>query len=209
MKAFIYVGGSVLYENIIENPKKGDLIIAADSGYLHAKKLGVGDRIDVIVGDFDSLPFEDTPKDAEIVRLKCEKDCTDTQAACEIAIEKGCDDLVIIGGIGTRLDHSLSCMGILADMKSRGIHCVLTNGYNRVRYLENDSLLLARTPYKYLSLIALDKVCKGVDVEGCKYPLKKAKITRENQFAISNEIDGNAALVSVRKGAMLVIEAID
>lgn len=207
MKAFIYGGGSILAENIIEHPGKDDLVIAADSGYLNARALG--ERVDLLVGDLDSLGSASVPDGIELVRLKCEKDCTDTQAAVEIAVERGADDIVIVGGLGTRLDHSMSTLGILADMKARSVHCYITNGYNRVRYLENDSLLVARSGYKYLSLVALDGVCKGVSVEGCKYPLKNAKLSRSNQFAVSNEIDGNVALVSVRKGAMLVIESRD
>jgi len=197
----------VLAENITEHPGAEDLSIAADSGYLNARALGA--RVDVLVGDLDSLGSAGVPSGIELIKLECEKDFTDTQAAVEIAIERGADDIVIVGGIGSRLDHTLSTVCILAYMKKRGIYCVITNGQNRVRYLENDSLLLARSNFKYLSLIALDKVCRGVSVEGCKYPLKNAKIMRENQFAVSNEIDGNAALVSVRRGAMLVIESRD
>ncbi len=207
MKAFIYGGGNILAENITEHPKKEDLVIAADSGYLNARALG--ERVDILIGDLDSLGSASVPDGIELIKLRCEKDCTDTQAAVQIAIERGCDDIVIIGGIGTRLDHSLSSLGILADMKSKGVYCYITNGYNRIRYLENSSLILARSAFKYLSLIALDKACKGVSVEGCKYPLKNAKLTRNDQFAVSNEMDGNAALVSVKKGAMLVIESRD
>ncbi|MBR4295294.1 MAG: thiamine diphosphokinase [Clostridia bacterium] len=207
MKAFIYSGGEVFTENITENPTKDDITIAADSGYLNARALGA--RVDILVGDLDSLGSASVPDGIELIRLNCEKDLTDTQAALEIAIERGTDDIIIIGSLGTRLDHTLSSLGILADMKARGIHCYITNGYNRVRYLENDSLLVAKSDYKYLSLVCLDKVCRGVSVEGCKYPLKNAKLMRNNQFAVSNEIEGNVALVSVRKGAMLVIESKD
>lgn len=207
MKAFIYSGGEVFAENITEHPSKDDITIAADSGYLNARALGA--RVDILVGDLDSLGSASVPEGIELIRLNCEKDLTDTQAAVEIAIERGADDIVIIGSLGSRLDHTLSSLGILADMKVRGIYCYITNGYNRVRYLENDSLLVGKSDYKYLSLVSLDKVCRGVSVEGCKYPLKNSKLMRNNQFAVSNEIDGNVALVSVRKGAMLVIESKD
>ena len=85
----------------------------------------------------------------------------------------------------------------------------MANGYNRVRYLENDSLLLSKSDYKYFSLVALDRVCKGVSIDGGKYSLKNAKLFREEQFAVSNEIVGNVALISVKKGALLVIESRD
>ncbi len=208
MRAFIYCGGNLFAENIIEQPKKEDLVIAADSGYLNARALGA--RVDILVGDLDSLGGASVLEGIELVKLDCEKDFTDTQVAVELAIERGCDDIVIVGGIGTRFDHSLSTAGILGDMKARGVHAYVTNGYNRIRYLENDSLLVPKTSgYKYLSVVAIDKMCKGVSVDGCKYPLKNAKISRNNQFAVSNEIEGNIALVSVRKGAVLIIESRD
>lgn len=207
-RAFIYAGGSVLCENIVEKPKRGDIIIAADSGYAHAASLGVSP--DVLVGDLDSLsPDADVPQNIECVKLPCEKNCTDTQAAVEIALERGFTDVVIVGGIGTRLDHSLSTVAILEYLRSRGVRGYVTNGYNRVRYLENDSVLLGRSDYKYFSVLALDKICKGVSIDGGKYPLKNARLFRGNGFAVSNEIDGNVALISVKKGALLVIESRD
>ena len=51
--AFIYTGGTVFDEYVIEKPEKGDLVIAADAGYLTAKKMGV--TPDILLGDFDTL----------------------------------------------------------------------------------------------------------------------------------------------------------
>ena len=209
-RAFIYTGGSVFCENIndYERPKKGDFCIAADSGYKHALELSV--KPDLLIGDFDSIENDTVlPNDTERITLPCEKDCTDTQAAFDAAVERGYDTIIIIGGLGTRLDHSLSSCAILEKMKKMRIHGYITNGRNRVRYLENDSLLIAKSDYKYFSLVALDRVCKGVSIDGGKYPLKNAKLFREEQFAVSNEIVGNVALISVKKGALLVIESRD
>lgn len=207
MKAIIYSGGEILRENIFERPSKEDLVIAADSGYKNARALGA--RVDVLIGDFDSLGDVSVPSGIERITLPCEKDKTDTQAALDLAVERGCDEIVIVGGIGSRLDHSMSTAALLEEFKTRGIHGYVTNGYNRIHYLENDSLLIARSGCKYLSLITLDKKCRGVSVEGCKYPLKNAKLERHRQYAVSNEITGNVALVSVRRGALYVIESSD
>lgn len=207
MKAFIYSGGEILEKNIFERPGKDDLVIAADSGYKNARALGA--KVDVLIGDFDSLGDASVPSGIERIELPPQKDDTDTQAAVKLAMERGCNEIIIIGGIGTRLDHSLSTAAILGEFKARGIHGYVTNGYNRIHYLENDSLLVARSGCKYLSVITLDKKCKGVSVEGCRYPLKNAKLDRNNQYAVSNEITGNVALVSVRRGALYVIESAD
>jgi len=207
MRAFIYTGGAVRTEFITEHPKADDLCIAADSGYHTARTLG--ERIDLLLGDFDSIGDMPHDEGGEIRRVPAEKDYTDTQLAVEIALDKGAEDIIIIGGLSGRLDHTLSTLAILEDLHGRGVYGTLTDGQSRARYLKSSSTLVARSHYKYLSLIAADETVKGVDVEGCKYPLKRATLHRRNQFAVSNEITGNVAFISVRKGGVYIIESRD
>ena len=207
MKAFIYIGGTVDPTNITEHPKGDDLVIAADAGYRNAQALGV--KVQLLLGDFDSLDEKEIPKETEILRVPAEKDFTDTQLAVETAMRKGANDLVIIGGLDGRLDHTISNLSILEDLSDKGVYAYITNGQNRVRYLNSTSTLLPRSGYRYLSLLCLSEKAKGVSVEGCKYPLKNATLTRKFQYAVSNEIDGNCALVSVRKGGIYIVESKD
>ena len=88
MKAFIYTGGTVYPDNITEHPRGDDLVIAADSGWRNALKLG--EKPAVLIGDFDSFggPLPDGP---EIIALKREKDDTDTQAAAGVAVARGAE----------------------------------------------------------------------------------------------------------------------
>ena len=98
-------------------------------------------------------------------------------------------------------------MAILRSLFEKRIRAEISDGRNRVRYIKNTNEVIVRSPYKYLSVIADDEVVKGVDIEGCKYPLKNAKLNRNHQFAVSNEIVGNCALVSVKKGGLFIIES--
>ena len=207
MRAFIYTGGTVRTESITEHPKADDLSIAADSGYHTA--VALGERIDLLLGDFDSIG--DVPRDSgiEIQQVPAEKDYTDTQLAVEIAIDRGATDIIIIGGLSGRLDHTLSTLAILEELHARKVYGTVTDGQSRARYMKSSSTLIARSPYKYLSIIAADEVVKGVDIEGCKYPLKKATLRRCHQFAVSNEITGNVAFIAVKKGGVYVIESRD
>ena len=206
MRAFIYTGGSIDKTNITEHPKSDDICIAADSGYKNA--LALGDKVSVLVGDFDSYTDE-LPKDAEIVKVPSEKDFTDTQLAVKEALSRGADEVIIIGGLGGRLDHTLSNLDILPELWRMRVHAVITDGVSRVRYLDSTSTLIARSGYKYVSIIAISEKLKGVSIEGCKYPLDNATLLRSNQYAVSNEITGNCALISVRKGACYIIESKD
>jgi thiamine pyrophosphokinase len=205
MRAFIYVGGSIAPEYITERPSGDDLIIAADSGLKNADALGV--RAQIVVGDFDSYPEHKLPRDAEIIRLKPEKDLTDTQVAVELALERGASSIVIIGGLAGRLDHSMANLAILEDLHLRGVYAQINDGNNRVRFVSASSELIGRSGFKYFSVVAVSDVVKGLSIEGAKYPLKNAKLTRRSQFAVSNEIVGNCVLISLKKGSVFIIES--
>ncbi len=209
MNAWIFTAGAIYPENIPARPSAGDLCIAADAGLKNAQALGV--RVSVVVGDFDSLGARPRlDPDVEIISAPAEKDETDTALAVSLALERGAELICIIGGLDGRLDHTLANLSLLEKLEAGGIHVTIENGQNRVRYLNATSTLLARTKYRYVSLIPVDPICKGVGVEGCKYPLKNAKLTRTNAgLSVSNEITGNCCLISVRKGAMYIVESID
>ena len=206
MRAFIYAGGSILADNITEHPKGDDLCIAADAGYRNARALG--ERVNILIGDFDSLGA--IPEgDMEVLQVPAEKDLTDTQIAVETALARGADEIILIGGLGSRMDHSLSTLAILEDLRERHVHAHINNGYNRVHYLNASSTLILRSGFRYLSVLAIDEKIKGLSIDGCKYPLKRATLNRRLQYAISNEITGNCAMISLRRGRIFVIESRD
>lgn len=208
MRAWILTGGAIHPDNIEERPAKGDLVVAADSGLNNARVLGFD--VDAVVGDYDSLGHApDVEKGVEVVTVPTEKDVTDTQLAVEYARKRGASELVIVGGLGGRLDHTLSNLAILEDLADKNMRATILDGQNRVRLLRNDSTILPRSGYTYVSLLALDPSVKGVEIEGVKYPLQKTKLTRTFGYAVSNEITGNCCFISVRKGTLLVIESRD
>ena len=205
MRAYIFAGGAIDPVNVYCKPKEGDLTVAADSGWHNALLLGI--TPEVLLGDFDSIGTEALPDAKEILQVPAEKDRTDTQLAVDLALSRGAREIVIIGGLAGRLDHGLSNLGILQALHDRNVHAWIEDGFNRVRYLQNTGALIARSAYTYLSVLAADQTVKGVSVDGCKYPLKNAKLARGLGFAVSNEITGNCALVEVRRGGVFVIES--
>ena len=208
--AFIYTGGTVFDEYVIEKPEKGDLVIAADAGYLTARRLGI--TPDVVLGDFDTLGEANIPDGIECLRVPAEKNDTDTQLAVQVAIDRGAGEIVIVGGMSGRIDHTLSTLAILENLwerKAGRIYATLTDGKNRVRFIRSSGTILPRSQYRFFSLIAADETVKGVTLEGCKYPLKNGRISRRHQWAVSNEITGNCALNAINRGGVWVIESMD
>lgn len=211
MKAFIYVGGSVYPNNITEHPRSDDLCIAADVGANNAKLLG--DIPDIIVGDFDSARLDDLKKEfpkAEITVVPAEKDFTDFELAIDVAMSKEATEIVIIGGLDGRLDHTLTNIALLEALSKSGVYVTMTNGKNRVRYMENTSTIIPRSHFKYLSLIPRTEKIKGVTILGCKYTLENAKLSKSAQgLTVSNEICENCAFIAVKKGGVLIVESSD
>ena len=207
---FIYTGGTVFDEYLTEKPEAGTLVIAADAGYLTARRLGI--TPDIVLGDFDTLGEENIPDGVECLRVPREKDDTDTQLAVKVAIERGAEEITIVGGMSGRIDHTLSTLAILEDLwerKEGRIFAILTDGKNRVRFIRNGGTILPRSQYRFFSLIAADETVKGITLDGCKYPLKNGRISRRNQWAVSNEIVGNCALIEIKRGGAWVIESLD
>ena len=207
MRAFVFTGGEIFGQYISERPGGDDLVISADSGYKNASALRA--RTNILIGDFDSM--KRLPDDVdEVLKVPAEKDMTDTQLAVEVAIKRGADEIIIIGSTAGRFDHALSMLSILEGLYKRKIRAIIVNGQNRIRYIKNSGHILLRSEnYKYFSLIAADEAAKGVSIEGAKYPLKNKTVERGLQFAVSNEIQKNCALITVKRGGIYIIESRD
>ena len=85
-------------------------VVAADGGYAHARELGV--HVDVVVGDFDStedLATESTSDPGmRTLRLPPEKDDPDMLSALKVGWRHGSREFHIYGGLGGRVDHTIS-----------------------------------------------------------------------------------------------------
>lgn len=214
MTAYIFTGGEIAVGSMDELGlclSEADLIIAADSGYNNASRLGV--RPGLLLGDLDSIDrgalAPDELEHIEKIIVPAIKDDTDTQLAVDTALERGADEIIIIGGLGGRLDHTLSMVFLLEYIKDKGARGVITDGRNRVRIMESGEELTIKRGYKYLSLVGLTDTCEGVSISGVFYPLKDAVLERKYAFAVSNEITADAAEISLSKGILLVIESRD
>lgn len=179
-------------------PESVDLTIAADSGYATAKKLGI--TPDITMGDFDSYK-DSLPPEMDTLRVACEKDVTDTMLACEYAKDNGCRFITIVGGTGGRIDHSISNVFYLEDLRRQGIRVKLTDGENTVQVVLDETVTV-KADGGYFSIFALDKCV--VTEYGCKYPLTNATLVRQRPYAVSNEVAGDHAVIKIEGAALLV-----
>ena len=115
----VIVGGAEIqdYDRLRTALHDTDYYIFCDSGLKHLEPLGV--LPDLIVGDFDSHPVPHLP--VETIRLPREKDDTDTMFAAREAQRRGFSEVLLLGAIGRRLDHSLGNVAILYWLAAQGM----------------------------------------------------------------------------------------
>ena len=195
--------------------KKADIIICVDGGAYHARKMEVTPHL--LLGDFDSIQNEDYNyfKNAgvDIKQFAEEKDETDTELAVEYAISMGCLKIAVIGGIGTRFDHTLANIFLLKKMLDKGVEGWIINEYNKITLI-NDSIKIKKDQGIKVSLLPLSDIVYGVNTSGLYYPLHNAKMEIGPTRGISNEFDcvkhdNDYAEVSIKVGLLLVVLAKD
>lgn len=178
-----------------------DLILCADGGYDHAKNAGV--IPDFLIGDFDSLSGSVQPG-IETITFPAEKDDTDTGLCLRAAIKQGCDDILIIGGLGGRFDHALANVQLMASAADQVTRIAMKDGKNYITVLKDGQMRVPKKNNAHLSVLSLSNVSLGVFLEGVKYPLSDYTMTRTFPLGVSNEFAENEAWISVRKGTLFV-----
>ena len=185
-----------------------DLIICADGGAAHAKRFGVKPHI--LLGDFDSISAGDLEyfkqQGSEVMEFPAEKDMTDTELAVDIAVRRGSRHIVILGGIGTRLDHSLANILLLRKMWEMGVSGTIADEYNEITLI-TDRITITREEGVRVSLIPLSDEVKGVTTKGLYYPLYSATIKQGSSWGISNEFSEETAEVTLTEGLLLVVRS--
>lgn len=187
--------------------EEADYLICADGGQTIARKLGL--LPDCVVGDFDSTDTEE--------RFSClyltypaEKDLSDSEAALLHAVDQDCDEIVLLGGLGGRLDHTLGNLALLCKFAAPGREITFLDARNRVTFLQGGTLTLEADPrYRYFGLIPVDAEASGITVRGAKYELTEARLMRAGTHGISNEIEGRCAEIRVKEGALFVTQSSD
>lgn len=206
MRAVLVCNGSIdNYDNIKEYIQQSDYIISVDGGARHLRRMGISPNI--LIGDFDSAASEDLQffinKSIEVYQFPIEKDMTDSELAIEKAIEIGADELVFIGALGSRIDHSLANILLLKKILDMGVKACIINENNELHMYNNTFSIAKKRGYK-LSLIPISEKVIGVSTKGLKYKLNDATMTFGTTWGVSNEFEEEVALVTIKEGILLV-----
>ena len=191
------------HENLLHNV---DLIICADGGSNNAKKMSV--IPDYIIGDLDSTS-SDVIEFFKKYKTKIIKDDDQNKTDMELAISFAESfkpaEIIILGAIGYRIDHTISNILCLDKIKSN-IKSQIIDNKNIIELVETSKDIIGEKD-EIISIIPLTDI-KGLSYEGLKW-LVSNKNTKFGWFGVSNKLTKKKANVSLKKGKLLVIRVRD
>lgn len=187
--------------------KSDDYVICADMGFHFAKEANI--KPDLIIGDFDSCT-EIIPDDSEIIKLIPEKDDSDTAHCVEVALNRGFDDIVLLGAVGGRIDHMLANLSVLLYIANKGANGILLSKNEKIMLLQKGKHSFSKLNGKTFSLFPFgcEKVC--VSYSGVKYMLNRQFIYSEAfSLGLSNIFTADDSEICIHDGnALLIIDSI-
>jgi thiamine pyrophosphokinase len=185
---------------------RAGFIVAADGGAEHCARLGVQPHL--LIGDFDSISTEVRMaleiKGAQVLAFPTNKDKTDLELAVEHSIRAGANEVVILGGLGRRWDHSLANLLLAAQPQFADIRLSFIQGEQRLHILRGENEIEAQLDER-VSLIPLGGAALGITTTGLAYPLRDEMLNLGSTRGVSNVVVANGPRVKIRLGVLLCV----
>ncbi len=205
MRAVIIGNGEIKdYDFIAGKLRKSDYIICADGGYRHAVKLGI--KPDVLIGDMDSIG--DESYDGEIINLPVRKDFTDSEVCIKYVLLKDFDEILMLGFIGTRLDHTITNLMLLKQIAESGKKGKIIDEHNEIYFALEENIIYGKKG-DLLSLIPFGGDLNGITAFGLDYPLENETLIFGESRGVSNVMTSGKCTVNIGGGSGLIIKSRD
>lgn len=205
MRAVIIGNGEIKdYDFIAGKLRKGDYIVCADGGYRHALKLGI--RPDVLIGDMDSVG--DESYDGEIINLPVRKDFTDSEVCVKYVLLKDFDEILMLGFIGTRLDHTITNLMLLKQIAESGKKGKIIDEHNEIYFTSGENIIYGKKG-DLISLIPFGGDLTGITTSGLDYPLENETLVFGESRGVSNVMISGKCTVNIGGGSGLIIKSRD
>lgn len=205
----VIVSGGSLGDWALREIGRGDILIGADRGAAFLVQHGYSP--DLAIGDFDSVRPEGIGRIRESSKrwVECDpvmKDYTDTEMAFNEALALHPQEIVLVGVMGSRLDHSMANLQLLAKGLEARVPCKIVDAYNEITLID-DEWIVHRNEYAYLSLIPFTEEVRGITLEGFLYPLCDAQLKTGQSLGISNVLTADTGRITLTEGKLLVIRS--
>ncbi len=176
-----------------------DFIIAADGGARTLPLSGIEPNL--VVGDFDSVRPESLPSHWK-VKLETDQFTTDFEKALTNLPTRDPDSIVILGGLGGRIDHELTNLLIASRIPS-----VIP-----VKFIADDcSIYRITTVFQHkfpvgdtVSLIPWNQAT-NIRTRGLKWELQGQNMNAASQLGQSNEVVNSLVQIEISTGIIYFV----
>ncbi len=206
-KAVIFLNGDKSdVSRVKNNIDDKTFIIGCDGGTKYAVDLGLIPH--VVLGDMDSLSpglkKELMKKNVKFVSYSTKKDNTDAELALFYAIKQGCKEIILTGILGTRIDHMLATIHMLANPKFKNIKLRIIEG-NQDMYIIKSKIKLTGKKGDTISLIPLNGNVTGITTKNLAYALQGQALRGYDTLGVNNMMLKSTAEITLKKGTLLVV----
>jgi len=201
MRTVVVLSGGPGFPTVADLPA-GATVIAADGGAELARTLGL--RVDLVVGDLDSISAETLAGIEHVERHAAEKDATDLELALGAALKLEPERVLVLGGGGGRLDHLLGELLLLAAEAYAGVRVDAQFGAAAVHVVRGERTLHGR-PGDLISLLAVHARASGIVTDGLVYPLRRETLEPGSSRGVSNVFAEPRARISLEGGVLLAV----
>lgn len=207
----VVAGGEPVAPALVSALPGSARVVAADAGVDLARELGW--RVDVAVGDFDSITASGQRDLAaggvDVRRHPVDKDATDLELALEVADQLAVDDdpdpcrVLVLGLEGGRPDHALANLLVASAPRFGRLDVELVLAQGRA-WVVRDELTGALAAGAVLSIVPVHGPAT-VSVAGVRWPLDRSLLPAGTTRGVSNVATGEPVRVSVHDGTVLCI----
>lgn len=210
MNVIVLANGSIESPDMIAR-RLGELsdcyVIAADGGIHLAEVLSL--PVDMIIGDMDSSSEEllsgYVHEGVIIERHEAEKDETDLELALLKAVEMAPERLIMLGGLGGRLDMSLANIQALVHPALAGTRIEIWHGRQTGWLMQPPGGSIQGEPGDTLSLIPMGGEVTGLVSSGLAYPLEEDTLSPGVTRGVSNVFIHPVAKVNFTSGSLFIV----
>jgi thiamine pyrophosphokinase len=187
--------------------KVEDKIYAANGGLHHILAFDL--LPDIVIGDLDSIENgiirRLESKAIEILQHPTRKDETDLELALKTAVERGAEQILILGGLGGRWDQTIAnvLLSTLPELKERQVTFI--DGLQELRLLRPGQHRIQGVTGETISLIPLGGDATGVETHGLEYVLRGEALAFGATRGVSNVLARERASVSFESGSLLLV----
>lgn len=209
-RVLIFTGGN-LGPWALPEIKENDFLLGVDRGAYFLLRHNF--QPDYVMGDFDSV----TESEFSEIRNRCgdifscdpvDKDLTDTEMAFDWAISGKPGAILLLGAVGSRLDHTIANVQLLYKGLQTGVPCRLVDEKNEVTII-NRPTQVSKGRYHHISLLPFSREASGITLEGFRYPLNRASLKTGTGLGISNILVADEGKIYLESGELLVVKSMD